>query len=30
MRDEDLPTGDPAPEIRNRVTGCMIRSRDFH
>jgi len=30
MRDEELPTGDPAPEIRNRVTGCMIRSRDFH
>jgi len=30
MRDEEGPTGDPAPEIRNRVTGGLIRSRDFH
>jgi error-prone DNA polymerase len=30
MRDEEVPTGDPAPEIRNRVTGGLIRSRDFH
>jgi error-prone DNA polymerase len=30
MRDEEGPTGDPAPQIRNRVTGRLIRSRDFH
>jgi error-prone DNA polymerase len=30
MRDEEGPTGDPPPEIRNRVTGRLIRSRDFH
>jgi len=30
MRDEEGPTNDPAPEIRNRVTGGLIRSRDFH
>jgi error-prone DNA polymerase len=30
MRDEEVPTGDPAPEIRNRATGGLIRSRDFH
>jgi error-prone DNA polymerase len=30
MRDEERPTADPAPQIRNRVTGRLIRSRDFH
>jgi error-prone DNA polymerase len=30
MRDEEGPTDDPPPEIRNRVTGRLIRSRDFH
>jgi error-prone DNA polymerase len=30
MRDEEGPTGDPPPEIHNRVTGRLIRSRDFH
>ncbi len=30
MRDEEGPTGDAAPQIRNRVTGRLIRSRDFH
>jgi error-prone DNA polymerase len=30
MRDEEGPTNDPPPEIRNRVTGRLIRSRDFH
>ncbi len=27
MRDEE---GAPPPEVRNRVTGRLIRSRDFH
>ena len=30
MRDEELPTGEPPPQIRNRVTGRLVRSRDFH
>ena len=30
LRDEEGPTGDRVPEIRNRVTGRLIRSRDFH
>ena len=31
MRDEALgPTDEPAPQIQNRVTGRLVRSRDFH
>ena len=30
LRDEEGPTEDRVPEIRNRVTGGLIRSRDFH
>ena len=29
MRDEEGRPA-PAPQIRNRVTGRLIRSRDFH
>ena len=31
MRDEaDIAAVEPAPQIRNRVTGGLVRSRDFH
>ena len=30
MRDEEAPTGDPPPRIHSRVTGRLVRSRDFH
>jgi len=31
MRDEtDTPAVEPAPQVRNRVTGGLVRSRDFH
>ena len=30
LRDEEGPTEDRVPEIHNRVTGRLIRSRDFH
>ncbi len=30
MRDEEAPAGEPAPQVHSRVTGRLIRSRDFH
>jgi error-prone DNA polymerase len=30
MRDEEGVREDPPPQVHNRVTGRLIRSRDFH